>query len=156
MFPVPVPSRFHDRAQLGIARLPAQLALDFIRAGDQDGRIAVAAWPFLNRHGFSRDLLGGLNHFPDAVALANAQVVAQAIAGLQLLQSEQMSLGEIVDVNIVANAGAVRSWIIGAVNLDMRSPSQDGLQNERDQMGLRVVVFANGSIGAGAGGLEIA
>src|SRR5205823_11226683 len=54
------------------------------------------------------------------------------------------------------DAGAVRGRVIGTVNLNVRPLPHQGPKHKRDQMGFRIVVFADGSIGAGAGGVEVA
>src|SRR5712671_3274273 len=67
-----------------------------------------------------------------------------------------MGLGKVINVNVIANAGAVGRGIIRAEDLDLRPLAKNGLQDERNEMRFRIVIFANLGIGAGAGGVEIA
>src|SRR5260370_24116469 len=115
---VPLPRRFDDGPQLGIARLPAQLTVDLFRRRHQKRRVAGPAWPFLDRNFFTRDLLDRTNYFADAVTSADAQVVVHALPRLQLLQSQQVRLGQVVDMDVIAHAGAVRRRVIAAEHLD--------------------------------------
>src|SRR5262249_15160536 len=101
---VPVPGRLDNAPQLAIPRLPAQLAAHLVGGGHQCRRIARPARPFLHRHRLARDFLHATNDFADAVAPAGAQVVAQALPRLQALQSYEVRLGEIVHVDIIADA----------------------------------------------------
>src|SRR5437899_1183608 len=47
---VPVPRRLDNRANVGVARLPAEVLLNPVRRRDQHGRIAGAASSLLDRH----------------------------------------------------------------------------------------------------------
>ena len=44
-----------------------------------------------------------------------------------------MRAGQVGDVNEIADAGAVRSWIVGTVDLDMRAHAERGLDGDFDQ-----------------------
>ena len=60
-----------------------------------------------------------------------------------------MGVGQIGDVNIVADAGAVGGGIVVAIDADRRATPQSYIEHERNQMGFRVVGFAAGdAIGA--------
>ena len=48
------------------------------------------------------------------MALPDAQVVDQGFASHQRLAGQQVGVDQIVDVDVVANAGAVRRGIVGA------------------------------------------
>src|SRR5262245_53044705 len=85
---VPVPGGLDDAAQVGVAGLPSQFALYLRRRRDRLGRIAGPARAFLDGDWFTSHLLGGADHLADAVSLADAEVVAEALARLKFLQSE--------------------------------------------------------------------
>ena len=69
-------------------------------------------------------------------------------ARFELFQRRHVGRGQIVDVDVIANAGAVGGGIVVAENLDTLALSQRHLQHQRNQMRFRVVVFANRAVGA--------
>src|SRR5437879_3120485 len=111
---MPVPRRFDDRPQFGVARPPAQLALDLLGRSNQNGWIPGSAWRSLDRHTTVCHRLHRLDHLADAVTTAGTQVVGQSLSRLQTLQGEQMRLGQVIDVNIVAYTGTIRSRVVGS------------------------------------------
>ncbi len=52
-----------------------------------------------------------------------------------------MGAGKVCHMDIVANASAVRGWIISAKHLQ-RGVARSGTQGQRDKMGFRIVMFA--------------
>ena len=78
----------------------------------------------------------------DAVAAADAEVVGPAAARLDRLQGEEVGLRQVVDVDVVADARPVGRRVVGAEHLDGRAAAQRGLEDERDQVRLGVVVLA--------------
>src|SRR5205814_10299219 len=91
-----------------------------------------------------------------AVATADAQVVDQLAARLQVFQGQQVSLGQVVDVDVIADAGAVGGGVVGAEDVQVRPLADGGLDHQRDQVRLGPVVLANVAGGAGARGVEVA
>jgi hypothetical protein len=86
-------------------------------------RIARAARAVADRDFFAGDFLGGGDDFLHGNADAGAEVAAQGFpAGGQMIEREGMGVGEILDVDVIPDAGAVRSVVIGAENLDDRFP----------------------------------
>src|SRR5262249_25160750 len=69
---------------------------------------------------------------------------------------QQMRLGQVIDVYVIADAGAVRRRVVGAEDFDGRALAHRGLNHQRDQVRLGVVVLADGTVRAGAGGVEVA
>ena len=67
-----------------------------------------------------------------------------------------MGLDQIHHMNIVAQAGAVRGGVIGAMQGQRRPPPGDRIQHQRDQMGLGAVELADLGFGIGTGHVEIA
>ena len=45
-----------------------------------------------------------------------------------------MRLGEILDVNVIADRGSVRSRVVDPIDVDVRSLSEDGLQHQGDEV----------------------
>jgi hypothetical protein len=54
-----------------------------------------------------------------------------------------VGVGEVRDVDVVADRRPVGVGVVGAVDLDVGAPPQRGRDHERDQVGLRVVVLAS-------------
>src|SRR5215470_11967130 len=77
-------------------------------------------------------------------------------AGFEVLECAQMRLGEILDMDVVADRRAVRGRVIGAVDLDVGPPSESGLKHERNEVSLRLVAFTDFTVGVGTGGIKIA
>ena len=71
------------------------------------------------------------------------RLYAAPAPGVELLQRQQVRLGQVVDVDVVADAGAVRRRVVGAEDLDVRPLPERHLEDERDQVRLRVVVLAD-------------
>ena len=67
-----------------------------------------------------------------------------------------MRLSQIIDMNVVANASAVRRWIIGAEDLQLRALSCRGSQRQRNQMGFGIVRFTDFAALIRPCGVEIA
>src|SRR6266480_4751669 len=74
------------------------------------GGIARAAWFFEGGDLFASDFFAHADDFAHRVAVAVAQVVEALRAGCQ---GEYVSLGEIHDVDVIADAGAVGRRIVG-------------------------------------------
>src|SRR5204863_8288857 len=96
---------------------------------DQGGWVAFAAGAFFHRDLFAGDFLDSPNDFAHGIALASSQVVMESRAWLEFFQDEEMSVRQVIDMNIVANTGPVGGWIVGAENLDVRTLPKDGLND---------------------------
>jgi hypothetical protein len=64
--------------------------------------------------------------------------------------------GQVIDVHVVPQAGSVRGGVVGAEQLQVGPLADRHVDRDRDQVGLRVVVLANGAVLGGAGGVEVA
>src|SRR6202166_5227614 len=106
----------------------------------------------------SGNLPGDVHHLLHAEALPISKIVDQR-SGIRLLLSkrlerQQMGLRQIADVDVIPYAGAIRSWIIAAENLNVIGSAERDLKNPRNQMCLGIVSLS--FIGtAGTGGIEI-
>ncbi len=65
-------------------------------------------------------------------------------------------MAQIADVDVVTNAGAVGRVVVFAVDLDVWPLTAGRLQDQWDEMGFWLVVFAKLAIRVGAGGVEVA
>ncbi len=82
---MPLPSCRHNRLDVGIARLPAELLLGAGGIGDELGGIAWAARTDSFRDGVAGDLAAGVDHLPDTVAAAGAEIELDPFARRKLL-----------------------------------------------------------------------
>ena len=99
-------------------RFPTKFPLDSLRGSDEPGRVAWSA-RFFDRVNFSSsDFAAGFDYFSNARTATRAEVVT---TGGGFAESQNMRLGEIEDVNVIANTGSIRRVVIGSVNFDIRS-----------------------------------
>src|ERR1700719_4292732 len=96
----------------------------------------------------------GFEHFANAKAATGPEIVDELVALAQRVEHKDMRAGEIVHVNVVADAGAIRGGIVGAKDRDVFTLPECDLQREGNQVRLRHMVFAQ--ITGGSGSVEIA
>ncbi len=65
-----------------------------------------------------------------------------------------MGVGDVEDVNVIADAGAIGRGIVRAENFELRNEPEGGIQNFRNEMGFDAVAFT--TFGRGTGSIEIA
>ena len=65
-----------------------------------------------------------------------------------------MGIGDVEDVDIVADAGTVGRRVIGAEDFEVRNDAESSVENFRDEVGLDAMGLA--ALGGGTGGVEIA
>src|SRR5580692_11436 len=131
-----------DVVQGRAGRVPAQLTPGLVARGDRGGRVAGAARRQLDRDGVAGNLAGRLDDLPDAVAVAVAQVVDLVPARLDRLEGEEVRGGQVGDVNVVADAGAVRGRVVVAVHHELVALAAGDLEHDRDQVRLRSMPLA--------------
>ena len=84
---------------------------------DHRGGEGSAYWNWIAGNFFDRG-----DDFAHRTALARAQVCGEGfVAGLQMIESLNMRLSEIGDMNVVSNAGTVGGGIVGSEDLQFRS-----------------------------------
>src|SRR5713226_9659376 len=88
------------------------------------------------------------------MASAGPDVVGVESRPIHLLQGKQVGLGDVNDVDIVAQAGAVRCGVIGPVYLEDWTASRRGLKQEWKYMRFRFVAFS--PIQSASAGVEVA
>src|SRR5262249_35857618 len=148
---VPFPRALDDRVERLEFRLPAKLFFDFFRRSDEHVWVAWSPW-FSDRLDFSPgDFAAGLAPFSTAATAASTEIVASAA---RCAESQNVRLGKIKDVNVVANTCSVGGVVVGSINFDVRPPTERCLQHSRNEMRLRPVVFAK--FLRCTGGVEIA
>ena len=79
------------------------------------------------------------------------------VAGsFNVLQRSRVRIGEVVNMNVVADAGTVRGRVVRSEDLQLRAVLGGGGQRQRNQMSLRFVEFANLAAVIRSRGIEIA
>src|ERR1019366_6511369 len=137
--------------ELWVFGLPSKFIHGPVRRGYQPGRVPGPARLFDGRNRLARHLLARPDDLADRVTVAVAQVV-EAVPARR--QAEDVRLGQVEDVDVIADAGAVGRGVVGAVDFAMRLPAQGDLQHVRDEMRLDAMVLAEPD--ARAGGVEVA
>ena len=136
---VPFPGALDNAIERLKLRLPAKLALDFLRGSDQPRRVAEPAWLFDGVDLSPGDFPASSNHFMYAGTASSPKIVKFALGRGQ---GQNVGPRKIDNVDIVANAGAVRGLIIGAVNFQVRFLTECDFKRVWNQMGLEPVIFA--------------
>src|ERR1700685_193930 len=135
---------------------PLQESFGFCGIRDQGWRVAGTARNFFVWNFFTGDLFDGGDDLLDGVSAAGADVDGKTIfAGGEMVESFDVRGGKIVDVDVVADAGAVGRGIGGAEDVLLWALARCGAEGERDQMCFGIVEFADFSAFVGTGGVEI-
>src|SRR2546426_4596172 len=153
MIPMPVPGAQHDAFQIGVARLPTEFTLNLGRTRNEDGRIAQTTRTFSRGNGMASHLAGNFDDVADTEAAPVSQVIDKLAAARERIQGQQVRSSQVHHMDIVADASPVGSRIVSAVDGDLLTLTQGYLQNQRDQMGLRLMGFP--AIGSRAGSIEV-
>src|SRR5260221_3764437 len=110
----PVPRAADDRLERGKLRLPVQIALDAARARHQHGGITGTPRHFARRHPVPRHAASRFDNFANAIAAAMAEILDEVVALTQSIEHQNMRAGEIADMNVITDAGAIGSGLDGA------------------------------------------
>ncbi len=102
------------------------------------------------------DLPGRIDDFihRKPVSRSHVESVALSSAG-EVLQCPDVGLRQIDYMNVVTNACSIGCLVIVAEDPDLLAPVECHLQNERDEVGLWIVILSQFTIWIGAGGIEI-
>src|SRR6266849_6674476 len=134
--------------------LPAEGALEFFLTSNQNGGITGPAWPELAGNFAAGDAFGGSDHFEDRKTAAVADVEGFAGNAVDGFERADVGIRDVEDVDVIANASAVRGRIVRPENVDMSQIAGGGVQNARNEMRLDTMMFTE--LLRGAGGIEIA
>ena len=152
---VPAPGGLDDRLNVGILGLPVELLLRSRAVGNKLRGIARAALAKDGRNRVPGHATAGVNHFLHAPPLPRAQVELQTFPVAQLLERLEMGRAKIIDMNVIADTGAIGRGIVVAKDGDLLPLPECHLEDDRNEVRLGRVVFAQIAIGARAGGVEI-
>jgi len=95
------------------------------------------------------------------MSAAGSQIDGQRAAAFftaaifKILQRAHVRIGQIVHMNVVANAGAIRRRVVGAVDPQLWSVRGGSGKRQWNQMSFRIVELANFAAFVGPGGVEI-
>jgi len=128
--------------------------VNFVFAGDQHGGIAGAAGGEFARNFAAGDFFGGVEDFEDGKTAAIADVKSFAGDGFDRLEGAEVGIGDVQDVNVIADAGAVGGGIVRAENFEMRNVAKGSVENARDEMSFDAMGLA--AFGGRSGSIEIA
>src|SRR6185436_8755740 len=125
-FSFPFKRRCYDFGEIVVPRLPAERGTDASRASDQCRRIAGPTRLLPFGYGVSGDALDHGKQLADAVASPVAAVQCRGFAAAaQVCQGLQMGVCQVLDMNVVADAGTVRCRVIRTENRDVRPFADD-------------------------------
>src|SRR5258706_225869 len=95
----------------------------------------------------------GVDHLADAKAVPGTEIVDKLAALTQRIEDQNVRAGEVADVNVIADAGAVGRGIVCAEDGNVLALSERYLQRERNQVRLRHMILAK--IPGGSRSVEI-
>src|SRR4051812_9713716 len=151
----PRPRVGDHRLDLRFARYPAQLVADLLRRRHQRRGIARAPALLVDRDLPAGHRARGLDHLAHREAGAVAEVVDLVHAGLRrALEAEDVRLPEVLDVDVVPHGGAVVRRVVRPEHGHVLALARRGLEHERDQVRLGLVVLAE--VAAGPRDVEVA
>ena len=119
VFLFPRPGGGDDFFEGGVLGFPAKSAVKFFFAGHQDGGIAGAARRDFARNFAAGDFFGGVEDFEDGEAAAVADVEGFAGDGFDRFERADVGVGDVEDVDVIADAGAIGRGIVRAEDFDV-------------------------------------
>ena len=110
---MPIPGSGHDVFESGKFGFPAEFADGLVGCRNQLWGIARTSRFFYGRNAFPRNLFTHLDNLANGISVAISQIKKSRFARRE---GKDMGLGEVNNVNIIANTGAIRRRIIGPVD----------------------------------------
>jgi hypothetical protein len=154
VFLFPGPGGGDDFLERGVLGFPAEGLAKLFLASDQDGGIAGAAWGHFARNFATGDFFGRVEYFEDGKAAAVADVKGLAGNFFDGFERAEVGIGDVEDVDVVADAGAVGRGIVGTENFEVWDKTKGGVENFGNEVGFNAMSFA--AFGGGASSVEIA
>src|SRR5689334_17566768 len=103
----PAPGGLDDRVERVELRRPAEFVAEAFAARPELRRIARSAGTDLRRNGMARDATDRFENFLHRIAATDADVVDGAARRLQPIERQEMGVDQVLDMDIIADAGAV-------------------------------------------------
>ena len=136
---VPEPGTLDDGFDGVEPRLPTEELPDLCGIADQLRRITWSPRAFDDWDWVAGNLTSGLNDLANRIAIATAEIKDIALFHVE---GEPVGVGEIGDVDVVADTGTIRRRVIGAENLHLRLLAEWHLEDVGDDVGFLPVMFA--------------
>ena len=131
---LPAQRRADDVVEVVVVRRPSESVADALRVGDEDRRIARASAFLAHDERTAVRALDRRDHLAHAVSVPVAAVERERLAArAQVVAGEEVCRCEILDVNVVAHAGAVGRRIISAEDRDVRPLADRSLTGDLRQ-----------------------
>ena len=141
MRPVPLPGRIHDLAQIVKTRAPAEFLPRERGRCDQYRGITRAPRRELERHLLPDRCFNGPHNVEVRITSLVSEVVLAIRKGVEPVQRQDVSRGEIRDVDIITNTRAVRGRVVVAEYLQAFASACDTPDDDRDQVRLVTMVL---------------
>src|SRR3989442_1144173 len=123
---------------------------------NQNRRIARPPRPDFPVNGASGGGFRCLDDLENRISLACSQIKSNRLAAfLQMLKSADVRVGQVIDMDVVAHAGAVWSGVVRAEDLQFGSVASGG-ERKRNQVGLGIMQLADFTALICASGVEVA
>src|SRR5260370_39682769 len=132
---------------------PAEHALELFLAGNENSGITGTPRTQFARDLAAGDAFGRIDDFQDRKAAAVADVESFAGNAVDLLKRADVRIGDIEDVDVVAEAGSVRCGIVRAEDIDMGQSTASGVENPRNEMSLHAMMLT--AFLGGSGSIEL-
>ena len=156
LFQFPFPGGADDGFEVAVVGDPAEESFGVAWVGVETWRVSGAPILVFNGYRFARDFCGHIDDLFDAVAFAAAEVDLDRVATVdEVLKGFDVAAGEVFDVDVIANRGSVGCVVVGAKDADVGPFAGDGLEDERYEVRLGIVDFADLAIGVSAGRVEV-
>src|SRR5262249_13150379 len=139
----PLPGGTDDRFGIRKIRAPAKVGSGARRICDENRWITWPALALYRKDSQVSDSFDLPDQIPNGKPCARPEVEAAVADLINLLECQQMGLRQIDHMNVVANACAIRSGIVTAVDRERIGSIRRRAEDERYHMPLRTVVFAN-------------
>src|SRR5229473_1147927 len=133
---------------------PAESALEFFLAGNENSGITGTARTQFARDFASDDALRCIDDFQDREAAAVADIESFAGNAADLLEGADVGIGDIEHVDVIADAGSVRCGVVRAEDIDVGQSAASGVENPGNEMSLHAMMLA--ALLGGSGSIEIA
>src|SRR5713226_6296353 len=133
---------------------PTESMLEFFLAGNENSGITGAAGTEFTRDFAASDALRCIDDLQNREPAAVAYVEGFARDAVDFLESAEVGIGDVEDVNVIADAGSVRCGIVGAEDIDMGNSAAGGIENAGNDVSLHTMMLA--AFLGGSGSVEIA
>ena len=153
----PGPGVANDFVNARVLGSPAEDLPREIGLSDELGRVAIAARKQFMRDWFAAGGLNRMKHFENTHAFAGSKIYGCARVPVgKIAETGRVGEAKICDVDVVADGGSVRSWVVCTEYFDGRALTESTVNDQRDEVRLRPVHLSNLAVRVCASCVEIA